>query len=89
MGFRVSRVIGISVWLLLASIMLVSTCEYFVLIVRVTDVNLGYDIESWNGNYRYQFDAQISSQDLVEYYLPSFQSCARDSNVGAFMCSYS
>jgi hypothetical protein len=49
----------------------------------------GYDIENWNGNLRYQFDAQISQQDLVEYYLPPFQSCARDSNVGAFMCSYS
>jgi beta-D-xylosidase 4 len=56
----------------------VATCKHFA----------GYDIESWNGNYRYQFDAQISSQDLVEYYLPPFQSCARDSNVGAFMCSY-
>lgn len=44
-------------------------------------------MESWNGNYRYQWDAHIDSQDLVEYYMPSFQSCAR-SNVGAFMCSY-
>ncbi|TKA23286.1 hypothetical protein B0A50_07343 [Salinomyces thailandicus] len=56
----------------------VATCKHFV----------GYDMESWNGNYRYQWDAQISSQDLVEYYMPPFQSCARDSNVGAFMCSY-
>ena len=46
-------------------------------------------MEDWNGNYRYQFDAQISMQEMVEYYLPPFQSCARDSNVGAFMCSYS
>lgn len=53
----------------------VATCKHFA----------GYDMESWNGNFRYQFDAQISSQDLVEYYLPPFQSCARDSNVGAFM----
>jgi beta-D-xylosidase 4 len=30
---------------------------------------------------------QISQQDLVEYYLPSFESCVR-SNVGAFMCTY-
>ncbi|KAF2179690.1 glycoside hydrolase family 3 protein [Zopfia rhizophila CBS 207.26] len=56
----------------------VATCKHYA----------GYDIESWNGNYRYQFDAQISQQDMVEYYLPPFQSCARDSNVGAFMCSY-
>ncbi len=44
--------------------------------------------ESWNGNYRYQWDAHVSQQDLAEYYTPSFQSCARDSNVGSFMCSY-
>ncbi|KAF2252937.1 glycoside hydrolase family 3 protein [Trematosphaeria pertusa] len=56
----------------------VATCKHFA----------GYDIENWNGNFRYQFDAQVSQQDLVEYYLPPFQSCARDSNVGAFMCSY-
>lgn len=57
---------------------IVATCKHFV----------AYDMESWNGNYRYQWDAHIDSQDLVEYYMPSFQSCARDSNVGAFMCSY-
>ncbi|KAK0466722.1 glycoside hydrolase superfamily [Desarmillaria tabescens] len=56
----------------------VATCKHFA----------GYDIENWNGNFRYQFDAQISSQDLAEYYMPPFQSCARDSNVGSFMCSY-
>lgn len=56
----------------------ISTCKHFA----------GYDVESWNGNYRYQFDASISTQDMVEYYLPSFQACARDAKVGAFMCSY-
>ncbi|KAJ4386014.1 hypothetical protein N0V93_008905 [Gnomoniopsis smithogilvyi] len=57
---------------------IVSTCKHFA----------GYDVESWNGNYRYQFDADISTQDMVEYYLPPFQACARDAKVGAFMCSY-
>ncbi|TLD36740.1 beta-xylosidase [Venturia nashicola] len=56
----------------------VATCKHFV----------GYDLENWNGNHRYQFDAQINPQDMAEYYMPPFQSCARDSNVGAFMCSY-
>ncbi|KAL9617661.1 MAG: hypothetical protein Q9160_007578 [Pyrenula sp. 1 TL-2023] len=56
----------------------VATCKHFA----------AYDLESWNGNFRYQFDAQVNSQDLVEYYLPPFQQCARDSNVGAVMCSY-
>lgn len=57
---------------------IISTCKHFA----------GYDVESWDGNYRYQFDASISTQDMVEYYLPSFQACARDARVGAFMCSY-
>ncbi|KAF2172247.1 glycoside hydrolase family 3 protein [Zasmidium cellare ATCC 36951] len=56
----------------------VATCKHFV----------AYDIENWNGNFRYQFDAQVNQQDLVEYYMPPFESCAGDSNVGAFMCSY-
>ncbi|KAF2682351.1 glycoside hydrolase family 3 protein [Lentithecium fluviatile CBS 122367] len=56
----------------------VATCKHYA----------GYDIENWNGNLRYQVDAQISQQDLVEYYMPPFQACARDSNVGGFMCSY-
>lgn len=56
----------------------VSTCKHFA----------GYDVENWNGNYRYQFDASITNQDMVEYYLPPFQACARDAKVGAFMCSY-
>ena len=55
-----------------------ATCKHFA----------GYDIESWNGNLRYQNDVQISQQDLVEYYLVPFQACVQ-ANVGAFMCSYS
>ncbi|KAF2841128.1 glycoside hydrolase family 3 protein [Patellaria atrata CBS 101060] len=56
----------------------IATCKHFV----------GYDIEDWEGNERYGFDARISNQDMVEYYIPPFEACARDSNVGAFMCSY-
>jgi len=56
----------------------IATCKHFA----------GYDMENWGGNFRYQWDAQVSQQDLVEYYLPSFKSCAA-SNVGSFMCSYS
>jgi xylan 1,4-beta-xylosidase len=51
-------------------------CKHFV----------GYDIEDWQGHARYGFNAAISPQDLVEYYMPPFQECARDSNVGGFMC---
>ena len=55
----------------------IATCKHFV----------AYDMESWNGNFRYQWDAHVNSQDLVEYYMPPFKSCAQ-SNVGSFMCSY-
>lgn len=48
----------------------------------------GYDLESWNGNHRHQFDAQICSRDLVEYYMPPFKQGARDSKVFAAMCTY-
>ncbi|KAL5383446.1 hypothetical protein DPSP01_005845 [Paraphaeosphaeria sporulosa] len=47
-----------------------------------------YDLERWNGVVRYSFDAIVSMQDLVEYYLPPFKQCARDSNVASIMCSY-
>lgn len=57
---------------------IVATCKHFV----------AYDIEDWEGNVRYGFDALVSSQDLAEYYTPSFRTCARDANVGSFMCSY-
>lgn len=50
----------------------VATCKHFV----------AYDIESWHGNYRYQFSAEVSPQDLSEYYMQPFQTCARDAKVG-------
>ena len=34
----------------------VATCKHFA----------GYDLENWEGNERYEFDAQITSQDLVD-----------------------
>ncbi|MCJ1311088.1 hypothetical protein MMC25_004758 [Agyrium rufum] len=55
----------------------ISTCKHVA----------AYDLESWMGNYRYQFNAEVTTQDMVEYYLPTFKQCA-DSNVQAMMCSY-
>ncbi|KAF2660795.1 glycoside hydrolase family 3 protein [Lophiostoma macrostomum CBS 122681] len=57
---------------------IVATCKHYA----------AYDLERWNGVVRYAFDAIVSMQDLVEYYLPPFKQCARDSNVGSIMCSY-
>ncbi|KAK6849695.1 hypothetical protein PG995_013528 [Apiospora arundinis] len=56
----------------------VATCKHFV----------GYDIENWNGNERYGFDAIINPQELSEYYMQPFQACARDAKVASIMCSY-
>lgn len=47
----------------------------------------GYDQENNAGNWRYQFDANISTQDTAEYFMTPFRACA-EANVGAFMCSY-
>jgi beta-D-xylosidase 4 len=46
------------------------------------------DFENFNGLERYAFDAQITIQELSEYYLPPFKTCAVEKNVGSFMCSY-
>jgi beta-D-xylosidase 4 len=47
----------------------------------------GYDMENNAGNWRYQFDANITVRDIAEYYMTPFRACA-EANVGAFMCSY-
>jgi len=49
---------------------------------------VAYDIEDWEGNDRYGFNAVVDDQDLAEYYMPPFESCVRDSNVLGIMCSY-
>lgn len=57
---------------------IVATCKHYA----------ANDLEDWKGTTRHNFDAKITAQDLAEYYLQPFQQCARDSNVGSFMCSY-
>ncbi|EXJ83410.1 hypothetical protein A1O1_07033 [Capronia coronata CBS 617.96] len=56
----------------------VATCKHFV----------AYDLEDWETADRYNFDAIVSTQDLAEYYMQPFQTCARDARVGSIMCSY-
>ena len=56
----------------------VATCKHFA----------AYDLEDWGNVTRHTFDAIVSTQDLSEYYLPSFRSCTRDAKVDAVMCSY-
>ena len=47
-----------------------------------------YDLEHWNGTDRHHFNAIVSDQDLVETYLPPFETCIRDAHVASIMCSY-
>ncbi|KAF2014679.1 glycoside hydrolase family 3 protein [Aaosphaeria arxii CBS 175.79] len=57
---------------------IIATCKHFA----------ANDLEDWKGTTRHNFNAEITQQDLAEYYLQPFQQCARDSKVGSFMCSY-
>jgi beta-D-xylosidase 4 len=47
-----------------------------------------YDLEDWHGVDRLRFNAIVSDQDLLETYLPPFESCIRDAKVASIMCSY-
>ncbi|SPO00072.1 related to xylan 1,4-beta-xylosidase [Cephalotrichum gorgonifer] len=57
---------------------IVATCKHYA----------GYDMENWQGNARYGFDAKITMQDLRDYHLLPFQTCARDVNAQSIMCAY-
>jgi beta-D-xylosidase 4 len=57
---------------------IIATCKHYA----------ANDLEDWKGTTRHNFDAKISQQDLAEYYLQPFQTCARDYKVGSIMCSY-
>lgn len=62
-----------------AHLKVVATCKHFA----------GYDLENWAGNDRYAFDARISQQELSEYFMAPFETCARDAKVASIMCTYS
>jgi beta-D-xylosidase 4 len=47
-----------------------------------------YDLENWGGTDRFHFNAVVSDQDLIETYLPPFETCIRDAKVASIMCSY-
>jgi beta-D-xylosidase 4 len=56
----------------------IATCKHFA----------AYDLEDWGGVSRYEFNAEVDIEDLLDYYLPPFKACAVDANVAGFMCSY-
>ncbi|KAJ6847379.1 putative beta-D-xylosidase 7 [Iris pallida] len=47
-----------------------------------------YDMDNWNGNTRYKFDARVSQQDLEDTYQPPFKSCVTEARASGVMCSY-
>jgi xylan 1,4-beta-xylosidase len=57
---------------------IIATCKHYA----------ANDFETFENYTRHNFNAVLRMQDLVEYYLPPFQQCARDSKVGSIMCSY-
>ncbi|KPI44493.1 putative exo-1,4-beta-xylosidase bxlB [Cyphellophora attinorum] len=57
---------------------IIATCKHYT----------AYDMEFWQGNTRYGYDAKVSAQDMAEYYMQPFQQCARDTKVGSIMCAY-
>lgn len=61
---------------------IVSTCKH----------SAAYDLEDTRphgGNVtRFNFDASVTLQDLVRYYLPPFKACIQRAKSAAIMCSY-
>ena len=45
-------------------------------------------LENWHGHTRYNFDANVSKEDLYEYYLPPFRACVMEGKSLGVMCSY-
>jgi beta-D-xylosidase 4 len=54
-----------------------ATCKHFI----------AYDMDAWNGSSRWSFNAKVSDQDLVETFLPPFETCIRDAHVTSIMGS--
>jgi xylan 1,4-beta-xylosidase len=61
-----------------SSYKIVATCKHYT----------AYDMEFWQGNNRYGFDAIVNAHDMSSYYMQPFVQCARDTKVGSIMCSY-
>jgi beta-glucosidase-like glycosyl hydrolase len=40
------------------------------------------------GQYRLEFDANVSSADMMQTYLPAFESIVKDAKIRGIMCAY-
>lgn len=61
---------------------IVSTCKHMAAYDLEDLRPRGYNIT------RFNFDANVTLGDLVQYYLPPFKACAQRAKAGAVMCSY-
>ncbi|XP_024970716.1 probable beta-D-xylosidase 7 [Cynara cardunculus var. scolymus] len=46
------------------------------------------DLDNWNTANRYNFDANITQQDLADTYLVPFQRCVQEGKASGIMCAY-
>ncbi|KAL5196772.1 hypothetical protein ABZP36_000284 [Zizania latifolia] len=47
-----------------------------------------YDLDDWNNNTRFKFDARVEERDMVETFQRPFEMCVRDGDASSVMCSY-
>ncbi|KAK6930246.1 Glycoside hydrolase, family 3, N-terminal [Dillenia turbinata] len=47
-----------------------------------------YDLDHWNGNDRFSFNAKVSPQDLEDTFNVPFKTCIEEGEVASVMCSY-
>ena len=45
------------------------------------------ELDGWNGTDRNHIDVFVPQQDLVDSYLPSFQTCVEEGKASGIMCS--
>ncbi|KAK9053399.1 hypothetical protein SSX86_030033 [Deinandra increscens subsp. villosa] len=46
------------------------------------------DLDNWKTANRYNFDAIITQQDMVDTYLPPFRKCVQQGRASGIMCAY-
>ncbi|KAL7585206.1 probable beta-D-xylosidase 7 [Lactuca sativa] len=46
------------------------------------------DLDNWKTANRYNFDANITQQDLADTYLPPFKQCVQQGQASGIMCAY-
>ena len=63
----------------------IATCKHY----------FAYDVDAGNASYgthledtydRHSFNAIVTKQDLVDYYLPAWEACATEAKAGSIMC---